>query len=116
MAGRGRVARPVYRLAAVSAAAGALLAGGMTGVPAAAEPMGRYVVVLEESARGRLDTVVAQHGRDHGARAGHRYRHALVGYAAEIPESEVAALRATEGVRAVAPDELVRATQQELPA
>jgi subtilisin family serine protease len=114
MVGRGRVARPAYRLAAVSAAAGALLAGGLTGAKAA-EPEGRYVIVLKDSARGRLDTVVRAHGRDHGVRVGFRYSHALVGYSAVVPESQVAALRADPNVKAVAPDLPVHATQQVLP-
>ncbi|MGW8763269.1 S8 family serine peptidase [Streptomyces sp. NPDC055815] len=113
------MARPAYRLAAVTAAAGALLAGGLTGAEAtggrAAEPEGRYVVLLKDSARDRLDTVVRGHGRDHGVRAGFRYRHALVGYSAVVPESQVAALRADPNVRAVAPDRPVQATQQVLP-
>ncbi|MFF5972082.1 S8 family serine peptidase [Streptomyces sp. NPDC012769] len=119
MAERGPVARPAYRLAAVSAAAVALLAGGLTGAGAtegrAAQPEGRYVIVLEDSARDRLDAIVREHGRNHGVRAGLRYRHALVGYAAVMPESQVAALRAAPGVRAVAPDRPVQATQQVLP-
>ncbi|MEV4424303.1 S8 family serine peptidase [Streptomyces sp. R-07] len=114
MVGRGTVARPAYRLAAVSVAAGALLAGGLTGAKAA-EPEGRYVIVLKDSARGRLDTVVRGHGRDHGVRVGFRYSHALVGYSAVVPESQVAALRADPNVKAVAPDLPVHATQQVLP-
>ncbi|MFI8911595.1 S8 family serine peptidase [Streptomyces sp. NPDC053513] len=114
MVGRGRVARPAYRLAAVSAAAGALLAGGLTGAKAA-EPEGRYIVVLDESARGRAETVEQGHGRDHGVRVGFRYRHALVGYSAVVPESQVAALRADPNVKAVAPDLPVHATRQVLP-
>ncbi|WP_225803544.1 S8 family serine peptidase [Streptomyces sp. NK15101] len=114
MVGRGRVARPAYRLAAVSAATGALLAGGLTGAEAA-EPEGRYIVVLDDSARGRADSVERAHGRDHGVRVGLRYRHALVGYSAVVPESQVAALRADPNVKAVAPDRPVHATQQVLP-
>lgn len=114
MVGRGTVARPAHRLAAVSVAAGALLAGGLTGAKAA-EPEGRYVIVLKDSARGRLDTVVRGHGRDHGVRVGFRYSHALVGYSAVVPESQVAALRADPNVKAVAPDLPVHATQQVLP-
>ncbi|MFF8377282.1 S8 family serine peptidase [Streptomyces sp. NPDC015661] len=86
----------------------------MTGA-GAAEPEGRYVVVLKEAARGRFDAVVGAHGRDHGVRAGFRYRHALVGYSAVIPESQVAALREDPNVKAVAPDRPVQATQQVLP-
>ncbi|WP_338496489.1 S8 family serine peptidase [Streptomyces sp. SJL17-4] len=119
MAGQGRVARPAYRLAAVSAAAVALLAGGLTGAGAtegrAAQPEGRYVIVLEDSARDRLDAIVREHGRNHGVRPGFRYRHALVGYSAVVPESRVAALRAERDVKAVAPDTPVFATQQVLP-
>lgn len=114
MVGRGRVARPAYRLAAVSAAAGALLAGGLTGARAA-EPEGRYVIVLKDSERGRLDEVVRAHGRDHGVRAGFRYSSALVGYSAVVPESQVAALREDPNVLSVAPDRPVYATQQVLP-
>ncbi|MFF0474469.1 S8 family serine peptidase [Streptomyces sp. NPDC004284] len=113
------MAGSAYRLAAVSAAAGALLAGGLTGAEATegrgAEPEGRYVVVLKDSARDRLETVVQGHGRDHGARAGFRYQDAIVGYSAVIPESQVAALRADPNVKAVAPDLPVHATQQVLP-
>ncbi|MFD0373100.1 S8 family serine peptidase [Streptomyces sp. NPDC127114] len=113
------MARPVYRLVAVSAAAGALLAGGLTGARAtearAAQPVGRYVIVLEDSARDRLEAVIRQHGRAYGVRAEFRYRDALVGYSAVVPESRVADLRAAEGVRTVAVDAPVRATQQVLP-
>ncbi|MGW4161649.1 S8 family serine peptidase [Streptomyces sp. NPDC004788] len=113
MAGRRRVAASA---AASAAAAVALLAGGLTGAQgAAAEPLGRYVVVLDETARGQVDTIVAEHVRAHGLQAGFRYSHAVVGYAAVIPEGEVAALRASPHVKAVAPDLPVRATAQVLP-
>ncbi|MFD5323097.1 S8 family serine peptidase [Streptomyces sp. NPDC127092] len=112
--------RPVYRLVAVSAAAGALLAGGLSGAGVtearAAQPEGRYVILLEDSARDRLEAVIRQHGRAYGVQAGLRYRDALVGYSAVVPESRVAELRAAEGVRTVAVDAPVRATQQVLPA
>ncbi|WP_177181749.1 S8 family serine peptidase [Streptomyces sp. TLI_105] len=88
--------------------------GGLTGARAA-EPEGRYIVVLDDSARGRADSVERGHGRDHGVRVGFRYRHALVGYSAVMPESQVAALRADPNVKAVAPDRPVHATRQVLP-
>ncbi|MEV7523842.1 S8 family serine peptidase [Streptomyces sp. NPDC091371] len=118
MAGRVRVASPAYRLAAVSAAVVALLAGSHTGAEATGRTgavVGRYVIVLQDSARDRLDAVVGAHGRDHGVLAGFRYRHALVGYSALVPESQVAALRGDPNVKAVAPDLPVHATQQVLP-
>ncbi len=64
---------------------------------------GRYVVVLKSSV-SRSGVVAEEHARRYGATVSKIYRSALKGYAATIPDSRLASLRADSRVDFVAPD------------
>ncbi|UQX01816.1 S8 family serine peptidase [Streptomyces sp. RerS4] len=107
------------------AVATAVLAGALAGLPAGgpvtAEPtgtqqaMGRYVVVLRDSTRARVDSIVEEHRRRYGGEPEFVYRHAFTGYSALLPESQVARLRADPSVMMVGDDRSVQAAAQVLP-
>ncbi|WP_369243625.1 S8 family serine peptidase [Streptomyces sp. R41] len=107
-------------MATVSALVAATLVGLPSAAPSAAVPvqeaaaMGAYVVVLHDSARGQLDAIVKEHRARYGEVTGFVYRHALVGYSARIPNSQVSRLQNDPRVEMVAPDRPVHATQQRL--
>lgn len=81
---------------------------------AAAEPPDRYIVVLDRDA-GNPGAVAAEHAQRYGAKVGFVYRSALKGYAATIPASRVAQLRADPRVAYVERDQLVHAAAQTVP-
>ena len=77
------------------------------------EAPGSYIVVLKDGAdAGR---VADEHGRRHGAAVGHVFRDGVKGYAARLPESRLAALRADDRVAYVEPDGVMTASAQTLP-
>jgi len=76
-------------------------------VAQASPPQGLYIVVLNSGDPG---AVAAEHARDHGAQVGFVYRHALRGYAAAIPEQQLAAVRADTRVAYVNEDRSVHAS------
>jgi subtilisin len=91
------------RLALLLALFGVLLALATgSGASSGASP-GMYIVVLKDSVSDPA-AVAAEHGRADGAQVSHVYSYALKGYAAAIPESRIAAVRADPRVAAVAPD------------
>jgi subtilisin family serine protease len=94
------------RLALLLALFGVLQAAG-SGASSGASP-GMYIVVLKDSVSDPA-AVAAEHGRADGAQVSHVYSYALKGYAAAIPESRVAAVRADPRVAAVAADSEVTA-------
>ena len=69
---------------------------------------GRYVVVLKPTVT-RSGAVAADHVRRYGATVSKIYRSALKGYAATIPSSQLASLRADDRVQFVARDTKVNA-------
>jgi subtilisin family serine protease len=73
-----------------------------------ASAAGRYVVVLNPTV-SRSGAVAADHARRYGATVSKIYRSALKGYAATIPSSRLASLRADDRVQFVAPDTEVTA-------
>jgi len=118
MVWREWVKRGPRRVATLSALVAATLAGLPSGAPSAAVPaqgaaaMGAYVVVLHDSARGQVDAIVREHRKRYREVPGFVYRHALVGYSAQIPESQVSRLRRDPRVEWVAPDRPVHGTDQ----
>lgn len=98
-------------LAVAMALAAAALAGPAT---AAAESPDRYIVVLEQDT-GNPGAIAAEHAHRYGAKVGFVYRSALKGYAAAIPESRVAQLRADPRVAYVERDQLVQMATQTVP-
>ncbi|MFG2295808.1 S8 family serine peptidase [Streptomyces sp. NPDC048603] len=109
------------RAAVAAVVSAGVLAGLPSGGPVAAEPVsgqtatGRYVVVLRDSTRARLDSVVEEHRRRYGQVQGYVYRHAFVGYSATLPESQVPRLRQDPSVLMVGADRPVRADAQVVP-
>jgi subtilisin family serine protease len=98
-------------------AAGAVLLLALATFPVAhARPTGTasYIVVLKGSVT-RPGAVASEHAAKHGLTVRYVYRSALEGYAARIPASKLAALRADPRVAFVAPDTPVHATAQSLP-
>ncbi|MDQ3945731.1 MAG: S8 family peptidase [Actinomycetota bacterium] len=100
---------PGRRPGLVLALAAAL--AGLVPVGAAADPGGRppegsearrHIVLLDGSADARA--VAAEHSRSHGARVAHVYEDAVVGYAADFSEGELAGVRGDRRVRHVEPD------------
>jgi subtilisin family serine protease len=78
-------------------------------VPARASSAERHIVVLEQDV-GQPGEVARQHSRRHAAEVRFVYRHAVNGYAAEIPPSELAELRRDPRVRLVEADGRVSAS------
>ncbi|MDQ4065687.1 MAG: S8 family serine peptidase [Actinomycetota bacterium] len=74
-------------------------------VPAGAEPVGRYIVVLEDGFDP--DAVATEHSRSYGARVSFVYEHALRGYAAQMSE---------EAARRVANDPRIDYVDVDLPS
>jgi subtilisin family serine protease len=96
-----------YRGWARRASLGLLLSLGVLATvagPAAAQP-GRTLtkVIVRLKPNTNLEAAISQ-ARDQGARISFRYHTALVGFALEIPEQAVAALRANPQIAAVDPD------------
>lgn len=97
--GRRRVA------AALVLALGIALVGAVA--PAASASSGArhdYIVVLKSSANGRSAAVAADHASRYGAQVRFVYSHALNGYAASIPDANLAALRTDASVDFVEAD------------
>jgi subtilisin len=81
---------------------------------ASSEPSANpYVVVLVDGANSRA--VALDHARSAGAEISHVYGHALVGYAARLTPTGLAAVRNDTRVRYVTPDRDVRLAAQVLP-
>lgn len=112
---RGWLGGPPLRLAIASVlAAAALLAGLPSGARATPglgpEELGRYVVVLDDSAQDQVNAIAGEHRLRYEVVPGFVYRHALVGYSALIPQSRVSQLRDDPRVVMVSPDRRVRAS------
>jgi subtilisin len=75
---------------------------------------GRYIVVLEDGTADP-DKVADEMTLRHGIAVERRYRHALRGYAAAIPESKVAQIKEDRRVRAVVEDRPVRTAARAYP-
>lgn len=73
-----------------------------------------FIVVLAPGA-GEVGTVVDDHARTLGVVARHVYRYALAGYAADVPATALAALKADPRVASVAPEQSFAATTRDLP-
>jgi subtilisin len=81
---------------------------------ASAASAARYVVVLDEGVDS--DALAAYHEGFAGVSIGHRYRHALNGYAAEITTGgSLAAIKADGRVAFVSTDRVMRTAAQTLP-
>lgn len=76
---------------------------------ARADSADRYIVALKQDVQNSGE-VARQHSRQHAADIRFVYRHAIDGYAAEIPPSELAELRRDPRVRFVEADGRVRAS------
>jgi subtilisin family serine protease len=92
-------------LALVMTAAGALPAGAAPGGEPGPPERKRHIVVLADSADSR--GVAAEHSRNHGAAVAFVYEHALRGYAADLSDGEMGAVRRDPRVRSVEPDQEV---------
>jgi hypothetical protein len=68
-----------------------------------ASPPDRYIVVLEDSVE-RPGRVAERHSENRGAQISQVYRHAINGYAAEIPAAQLDAIRHDPNVAYVEPD------------
>lgn len=86
-----------------------------TGASAASGDEGakRYIVTLVDDAKP--GAVAKQHSQRHDAQVRHVYKHALNGYSARIPASQVARVQADERVDAVTPDRKVSTYAQSTP-
>ncbi|MPY97036.1 MAG: S8 family serine peptidase [Actinophytocola sp.] len=73
----------------------------------------RYIVTLVDDAKP--GAVAKQHSQRHDAQVRHVYKHALSGYSARIPASQVARVQADERVEAVTPDRTVSTYAQSVP-
>jgi subtilisin len=82
-------------------------------ISAPGEPHG-YVVTLAPGA-GDVGAVVDDHVRNLGVVARHVYRHALAGYAADVPATALAVLEADPRVATVKPEQVFAATARDLP-
>ncbi len=81
-------------------------AGGYPALAAQEKPeRKRHIIVLDDSADAR--GVAAEHSRRHGTTVAHVYEHALKGYAADLSEGEMGAVRRDPRVRSVEPDQEV---------
>jgi subtilisin len=96
-------------LAAVLTAAALLPAAG-----ADAGERDRYIVVFKDSV-GAPGEVAREHARRYGAEVSHVYRHALKGYAAEVPAQAVAGISRDRRVAYVEADQQARALAQDIP-
>lgn len=74
------------RRSILSALALCLLAAVVPAAQAAPDPTRSYIVVLKDSVNSP-GAVAASHSRDHGARVGHVYSHALKGYSAAMSDT-----------------------------
>jgi subtilisin len=102
-----RAALPCRLISLISSAA-ALLVVASAGATAGAPEAARYIVVLKEGA-GNPGAVASKHAENYGLKPTKIFRSALKGYAATIPTSQLAALRASNQVEFVAPDAAVEA-------
>lgn len=75
---------------------------------------GRYLIVLHDSVR-RPKEVAAEHERRHAAEVSHVYRHAINGYAAELPEEAVEGISRDPRVAWLEPDREVSTFAQTIP-
>ena len=76
--------------------------GAAQGAPSGAQP---YIVVLKEGTS--VAAVAAQHGKKYGADVSFVYKHALKGYAARIPDAQLAAVRSASEVAFLSLDDEV---------
>jgi subtilisin family serine protease len=83
------------------------------GVDRAADPTGRWIVVLKPGGDGAL--AAARQGRRMGFRAEQTYRTAVRGYSARLSRGQVAALRSDPSVASVVPDERITLAGQLTP-
>lgn len=96
------------RALAVACGVGVVIAALLPAVASADEPIpGRYIVVLDGSV-DHPGQVAAKHEAKYGTSSEDVYRDALDGYSAEVPQAELAALRADAQVSAVVPDAVLR--------
>jgi subtilisin len=111
--------RPGARLLAVAALSLTALTGLAAPAHAAPPPAGpnivpgAWIVTLEPGQEpGRVS---AEHGRQHGARVDHLYRHAMNGYAARMSDQQAARVAQDPRVASVERDEVVTAFAQTTP-
>ena len=86
-----------------------------TDAPAGSLVAGQYIVVFRDDvadAPGLAQSLA----RAHGASPAHTYQHALKGFAAQLPEQAVEALRRNPNVAYVEQDQVVRAVGTQSPA
>ncbi len=69
----------------------------------------RYIVVLKDADDADPGAVAREHSARHGARVTHVYRHALRGYAAELPEQALRGVRNDPRVQFISEDREVQA-------
>ena len=103
-----------------AAAAGVLAAAGLTALAATAtpataagDPLGRYIVVLDEGTDA--GAVSAEHARELGVDPGHVYSSALDGYAARMPSTVAQQLADDPRVKYVQADRAVSTFAQTTP-
>lgn len=108
-----RTALSLCVAAAVVASMASLSPAGATGSATSGTAVGRYIVVLKNSARaGR---VARQHSRQFNVDVALVYRHALKGYAATMTDGAAAAVSRAAGVSWVERDHVVKTTAQTMP-
>lgn len=102
------------RRLALVAALSLLVLAAVPVAQASQQPAKNYIVVLKGSVT-RPGAVASQQARELGMTVRYVYRSALEGYAARIPTSKLADLRADDRVAFVMLDRVVHATAQSLP-
>src|SRR5205085_10989185 len=90
------------------------VAARATQPPPAAGATGRYVVVLRDGGASPAE-VAKRQARAFGMTVDRVYAHALAGYAADVPEGRLAALRADPAVAEVVADEPFTASAKPSP-
>jgi len=102
------------RTVAVIVATIALLVSGSLTVNSKPESVESYIVVLNDSTASPAQAA-EEHSSRCRARPGHVYKHALKGYAAEIPSDEVDCVASDSRVSYMERDQFVTAAVQTLP-
>src|SRR5215211_4145019 len=76
---------------------------------------GQYIVMLKDGVSDPR-AVAQEHAQRYGAQVLHTYQHAIKGYAAKIPNTQLERVRSDERVQFVSEDREVSAVAQRLPA
>ena len=105
---RARIGRLSVLAVAVTVVAGILPAHAKPeSPPGNGDTISRYIVILDDSANPKAKA--NEHAQKHGAKVAYVYEAALVGYAADMSNTEAKKLRGEPGVQAVEADQPVEA-------